>query len=148
MKDKNQTKFISKEEALKNRKYYILDASEKILGRFACEVAKILRGKHKTDFTPNTDTGDAVIIINAEKIQVTGMKAARKVYREYTGWIGGLKEISYRDMLEKKPENIILRAVKKMMPKTKLARHQIKKLKIFVGEKHNLEAQKPIPVNI
>jgi large subunit ribosomal protein L13 len=148
MNHKNQTKFVSKEEALKNRKHYLFDASGKTLGRFASEIAKVLRGKHKCDFTPNTDTGDGVIVINAGKIVVTGMKEARKVYKSYTGWIGGLKEVPYREMKEKKPENIILHAVKGMMPKTKLGKHQIKKLRIFAKDTHNLEAQKPIIVNI
>lgn len=144
-----KTKFIKKEETIKDRKYFLFDATGKVLGRFACEISKILRGKHKPTYTPNVDTGDGVIVINAEKIRVTGTKEARKVYRHYTGWIGGLREIPYRDMLRKKPEEIIFRAVKGMMPKkSKLACQQIKKLRIFKGPNHNMQAQKPIEINI
>ena len=102
-KTQNQTKFVSKEEALKNRKCYLLDANGKTLGRFASEISKILRGKHKPDYTPNIDTGDAVIIINAEKMKVTGSKSARKVYRRHTGFLGGLRETPYRVMLKRNP---------------------------------------------
>ncbi len=125
------TRFVSKEEAEKNRKTYVLDASGKILGRFASEVAKILRGKHKADFTPNIDTGDKVIVINADKIAVTGAKEAQKIYYRYTGYIGGQKKTRYRDALKK---NIVLHAIKGMMPKTKLARKQMKKLEIFPSD--------------
>ena len=148
MKFDDKTKFISKEEAQKNKRHFLLDAKGKVLGRFASEIAKILRGKHKADFTPNIDTGDGVIVINADKIQVSGAKEAQKTYIHHTGWIGGLKEISYEDMKRKKPEYIIFHAVKGMMPKTKLAKAQIKNLKVFVNDKHNMDAQKPIVVNI
>lgn len=145
----NKTKFIRKEDALKARKCYLFDATDKTLGRFASEIAKILRGKHKPTYTPNVDTGDAVIVINAEKIKVTGNKVARKVYRRHTGWLGGLRETPYREMLKNKPEHIIKHAVKGMLPtKTPLARAQLKKLHIFKGDKHNMQAQKPIAVNI
>lgn len=145
----NKTKFVKKEEAIKNRKYYLLDATGKTLGRFASEISKILRGKHKPDYTPNVDTGDGIIIINAEKIKVTGSKPARKVYRRHTGFLGGLRETPYRVMLKKKPEYIIYHAVKGMMQtKSKLARHQLKKLHIFIGSEHNMQAQRPIAVNI
>jgi len=145
----NKTKFIKKAEALKDRKFYLFDATGKTLGRFASEIAKILRGKHKPSYTPNVDTGDGVIVINVEKIKVTGSKEARKVYRKHTGWLGGLKETPYREMLKKKPEHILMHAVKGMLPtKTPLARAQLKKLHIFVGEKHDMQAQKPIAVNI
>jgi len=146
---KNITKFISKEDALKERKCYLFDATGKTLGRFASEIAKILRGKHKPSYTPNTDTGDAVIVINAEKIKVTGSKAARKVYTKHTGWLGGLRVTPYRVMLRKNPEHILKHAVRGMLPvKKPLARAQLKKLHIFIGEKHNMQAQKPIAVNI
>lgn len=148
-KNQNKTKFVTKEEALKNRKCYLFDASGKTLGRFASEISKILRGKHKPDYTPNVDTGDVVIIINAEKIKVTGSKEARKVYRRHTGFIGGLRETPYRVMLKKKPEYIIFHAVKGMMQtKSKLARQQLKKLHIFIGSEHNMQAQQPMVVNI
>lgn len=128
--------------------WFLLDAEGKTLGRLATEVANILRGKHKPTFTPNVDTGDGVVIINAEKIAVTGAKEANKVYRHYTGHIGGLREVPYRMMKERKPTRILEHAVKGMMPKTKLGRAQIKKLRIFAGTKHNLLAQQPIAVEI
>jgi len=144
-----KTKFIKKDQALIDRKYYIFDASGKTLGRFASQITKVLIGKHKPSYTPNVDTGDGVIVINAEKIKVTGSKEARKVYKHYTGWIGGLKETSYRDMLKKNPEGLIFTTVKGMMPtKSKLGRQQLKKLRVFKGPDHNLQAQKPIAINI
>ncbi len=138
----------TKEEAQANRRWFLLDAEGKTLGRFAAEVAKILRGKHKVDFTPHIDTGDGVIIINAEKIQVTGAKEAQKIYRYYTGSMSGLREIPYRVMMERKPEYILRHAVKGMLPKSRLARQQIKKLRIFIGAEHNLEAQQPTSVTV
>jgi len=144
----NKTKFISKEKARKERKFYLFDATGKTLGRLSTEISKILRGKHKPTYTPNVDTGDSVIVVNAEKIKVTGTKEARKVYRHYTGWIGGMRETPYREMLQKKPEHIIMRAVKGMMPvKSKLGRQQLKKLRVFKGSEHNMEAQQPIEIN-
>lgn len=131
-----------------NRNWIILDAEGKTLGRFASEVARLLRGKHKPTFTPHTDAGDGVIVINAEKIAVTGNKEAQIVYRYHTGFVGGLREIPYRVMLERKPEHIIESAVKGMMPKTKQGNAQLKRLRIFAGETHNLEAQKPVKANI
>ncbi len=148
IKQKNKTILIAKEEALPARKWFILDASGKTLGRFATEVAKVLRGKHKTDFTPHIDTGDGVIVINAAKIKVTGAKAAQKLYRYYTGSMSGLREIPYRVMQARKPEYIIFHAVKGMMPKTRLGEAQLKKLRVCADDKHNMEAQTPIPVNI
>lgn len=143
----NTTKFIKKDQALKERKFILFDANGKTLGRFASEITKVLRGKHKPTFTPNVDTGDGVIIINAEKIKVTGTKEARKVYRHYTGWIGGLREVPYREMLRRNPENILYRAIKGMMPtQSKLGRQQLKKLRIFKGPNHNLQAQQPIEI--
>jgi large subunit ribosomal protein L13 len=145
---KHKTLLIKKEQAHTLRKWYLFDATGKTLGRFASEIAKVLRGKHKVDYTPNVDTGDGVIVINADKINVSGMKEARKVYRYHTGWIGGLREIPYRVMMEKKPEYIMMHAVRKMVPRTKLGKHQMKKLRIFKNEKHGMEAQKPIPIEV
>ena len=136
------------EEAQANRQWFLLDAKGKTLGRFAAEVATILRGKHKTDFTPHIDTGDGVIIINADKIQVSGAKEAQKLYRYYTGSMSGLREVPYRVMMQRKPDYILHHAVKGMMPKSRLARQQLKKLRIFSGEEHNLQAQKPISVPV
>ena len=144
----NKTYFLKKED-IKERKWYVFDASGKILGRFASQISKVLRGKHKPDFTPHIDSGDGVIIINAEKIKVTGFKEARKEYTHYTGWIGGLKRISYRKLQEKYPERILLKAIKGMMPtKSKLTRAQLKRLRIVKGEDHNMIAQNPKVVNI
>lgn len=143
---KDRTILLSKEEAKANSGWILLDASGKTLGRFASEVAKILRGKHKTSFTPHVDCGDGVIIVNAEKIVVSGDKEAQKLYRHYTGHIGGLREIPYRVMKERKPTYIVQRAVQGMMPKTKLGKTQLKRLRIFAGENHEHEAQKPVAV--
>ena len=128
--------------------WFILDAAGKTLGRFASEITKILRGKHKPDFTTFADGGDGVIVINADKIQVTGTKEAKKVYRYYTGSMSGLREVPYRTMKARKPDYIIEHAVKGMMPKTRLANAQLKRLRIFSGEQHSMDAQKPIQANI
>ena len=129
-------------------KWFILDANGKTLGRFAAEIAKILRGRHRPTFTPHADTGDGVIVLNTNKICVTGSKEAQKIYRHYTGYVGGLKEIPYRVMRDKKPSYIIEHAVKGMMPKNKLSNAQLKRLRCFVGEEHDMEAQQPIKANI
>ncbi|KPK33182.1 MAG: 50S ribosomal protein L13 [Chlamydiae bacterium SM23_39] len=143
-----KTLFVNKEKALKEKKWFILDAEGKILGRFASEIAKILRGKHKTDFTPNIDDGDGVIVINAEKIKVTGNKENKKIYIHYTGYVGGQIKTEYKKMKNKYPERIISRAVKGMMPKNRLTEKQMKKLRVFKGEKHNMEAQNPEIINL
>lgn len=148
MNHKHNTPSLTREEALATRKWYLFDATGKTLGRFASEIAKVLRGKHRPDFTPNVDCGDGVVIINAEKINVTGMKEARKVYRKYTGYIGGLRETPYSTMLARNPEYILNHAIKGMMPKTRLGGQQLKKLRIFKGDQHDCQAQKPIPVTI
>lgn len=128
--------------------WFILDATGKTLGRFAAEIAKILRGKHKPTFTAYSDAGDGVIVLNAEKIRVTGKKEAQKEYISYTGYMGGLRRTPYNVMKARKPTYIIEHAVKGMMPHSRLARAQTKRLRVFVGEKHNLDAQKPIVANI
>ena len=109
MNHKLKTQFLTKQQALDSKKWFLLDASGKTLGRFAAEVAKVLTGKHRTDYTPYIDTGDGVVIINAEKIKVTGMKHARKIYRSYTGFMGGLREVPYDTMLARKPTHIVWR---------------------------------------
>src|SRR5260221_5780323 len=116
MNHKQKTPLLTKQEALSSRKWYLFDASGKTLGRFAAEIAKVLRGKHRPDFTPHVDCGDGVIIINAEKIEVTGMKEARKIYRKYTGFVGGMREVPYKTMIARKPEYILEHAIKGMMP--------------------------------
>lgn len=128
--------------------WFVLDATGKTLGRLASEITKILRGKHKPTFTAYMDCGDGVIVVNAEKIEVTGSKEAQKIYRYYTGSMSGLREIPYRVMKARKPTYIIEHAIKGMMPKTRLARAQIKKLRVFAGPEHDLSAQQPIQVNI
>jgi large subunit ribosomal protein L13 len=148
MKKKNSTVFLTKEEAVSVRKWFLLDASGKTLGRFAAEVTKILRGKHKTHFTPHIDTGDGVVIINAQKIIVTGAKEAQKIYRYHTGAMSGMREVSYRTMLGRKPDYILWHAIKGMMPKTRLSEAQMKKLRIYASDEHDMQAQAPIPVNI
>jgi large subunit ribosomal protein L13 len=148
LKKNNKTLLLTKEQALADRKWFLFDVSGKTLGRLASEIAKILCGKHKVNYTPHVDTGDGVVIINAGKIVVTGAKEAQKVYRYYTGMVGGQREIPYRVMKDRKPEYIIRHAVKGMMPKTRLGEAQMKKLRIFAGETHDLAAQKPVIVNI
>ena len=148
MNHKQKTPLLTKKEAIESRKWFLFDATGKTLGRFAAEVAKILRGKHRPDFTPSIDCGDGVVIINAEKIAVTGMKKARKIYRSYTGHIGGLRESPLETLLARKPEYVLMHAIKGMMPKTRLGGQQVTKLRIFNGTEHDMDAKKPIPVNI
>jgi large subunit ribosomal protein L13 len=148
MNHKQKTPLLTKVEAVDSRRWYLFDASGKTLGRFAAEVAKILRGKHRPDFTPYVDCGDGVVIINADKVKVTGMKHARKIYRKYTGHIGGMRETPYNTMIARNPEYVLMHAIKGMMPKTRLGGQQVKKLRIFKGSEHDMQAQKPIAVNI
>lgn len=129
------------------RQWFVFDAEGKILGRFASEIAKILRGKHKATYTTHEDAGDGVIVINAEKIKVTGNKEGQKIYRHHTGAMSGMRETDFRTMRAKKPEYIIEKAVQGMVPRSRLGRQQIKKLKVFAGPEHNLQAQQPILVN-
>jgi large subunit ribosomal protein L13 len=125
------------------RKWYIIDATGKTLGRLSTEIASILRGKRKPIYTPHVDTGDHVIIINAENIVLTGKKLEQKYYKYHTGYAGGLKEVRYDKLMEKNPEKIIMLAVKGMLPKNSLGRQMFKKLKVYRGSEHNHEAQKP-----
>lgn len=134
--------FIAKPHEVE-KKWYIIDAEGKTLGRLATEVASILRGKRKPIYTPHVDTGDYVIIINAEKVEVTGKKRKDKIYKRHTGYPGGLKEITFEKLQEKKPEEIIRHAVKGMMPKGRLGRQMYKKLRVFAGPAHSHTAQKP-----
>ena len=125
------------------RKWYIIDAANKPLGRVATEAAKLLRGKHKPTYTPNMDVGDHVIILNCEKVILTGKKLDQKIYRHHSGYIGGMKETSARDMLANKPERAMMLAVKGMLPHTRLGRQMIKKVRIYAGSEHENMAQKP-----
>ena len=125
------------------RKWYVVDATGMTLGRLASEVAKILRGKNKPVFTPHEDTGDYVIITNAEHIKVTGKKLDQKVYYHHSDYVGGMKETTLREMLNKKPEKVIELAVKGMLPKGPLGRQMMTKLHVYAGSEHNHQAQKP-----
>ena len=133
MNHNQKTICLTKKQSTDSRKWFELDASGKTLGRFASEVAKILTGKHRCDYTTYVDTGDGVVILNADQIKVTGMKHARKVYRRYTGYMSGLREVSYETMLAKKPTHILWHAISGMMPKTRLGKQQLKKLRIYAG---------------
>ena len=126
-----------------DRKWYVVDAEGKTLGRLASEVAKVLRGKNKPEYTPHVDTGDYVIVVNAEKIHVTGKKLDQKIYYHHTGYVGGLKETKYRKLLAEKPEFAIRRAVVGMLPKGPLGRQMAKKLKVYSGPDHEHAAQQP-----
>lgn len=130
-----------------NAKWYLVDASHEVLGRMAARVARILMGKNKPIYTPHADTGDFVVVINAADVQVTGRKAADKVYHHHTGWHGGLKSVSYSMMRTKHPTNIVREAVRRMLPKTTLGRHMLSKLKVFAGKEHEHHAQKPEPLS-
>ncbi|MCB1114149.1 MAG: 50S ribosomal protein L13 [Chlamydiia bacterium] len=141
-----KTKLTNKSEV--NRTWFLFDAKGKNLGRLSAEIAKVLRGKHKPDFTSNIDTGDGVIVINAEHVEVTGAKEAQKVYRYHTGYMSGLREIPYSVMKDRKPEYIIERAVKGMMPKTRLGEAQYKHLRVYRGKDYKEAAQNPVAVNI
>ena len=125
------------------KKWYIIDAANKPLGRVATEAAKLLRGKHKPTFTPNIDTGDNVIIINCKDVILTGNKLNSKIYRHHSGYIGGMKEVTASVMLEKNPEKAMLLAVKGMLPHNSLGRKMATKLRVFADSEHNLQAQKP-----
>lgn len=134
--------FMAKVEEIK-RKWYVVDAEGKPLGRLASEVAKVLRGKNKPIFTPYVDTGDHVIVVNAGKVVLTGDKLDKKIYRHYSGYPGGMKEIKYRRLMETMPERVIELAVKGMLPKNSLGRAMFRKLKVYKGVEHEHQAQKP-----
>lgn len=143
-----RTTYASKEEILQDRKWYLVDATGKTLGRLATQIATILRGKHKPYWAPHQDCGDFVVVINAEKIRVTGNKAEQKYYFRHSYYPGGGKYIPFREMLEKHPERIIEKAVWGMLPKNALGRKMFKKLKVYAGEKHPHEAQQPQPLEV
>lgn len=130
------------------RKWYVVDAEGKTLGRMASAVAAVLRGKNKPTYTPHVDCGDYVIIINADKVAVTGKKRQEKIYKRHTGYPGGLKELTFEQMMEKHPEEVVRHAVKGMMPNGKLGRKMFKKLKVYAGPEHNHAAQKPEVLDI
>lgn len=130
------------------RDWYIVDAAEKTLGRLAVIIATRLRGKHKAEYTPHVDTGDYIVVVNADKIRVTGNKAKGKIYHSHTGYPGGLKSISFEKLMEKAPERAIQNAVKGMLPKGPLGRAMFKKMKVYAGEQHPHAAQQPQDLNI
>jgi ribosomal protein L13, bacterial type len=134
--------FIAKPHEVE-RKWYVIDAENKTLGRLASEVAAILRGKKKPTYTPHVDCGDYVIVINAEKVAVTGKKRKEKIYKRHTGYPGGLREMTFEQLMEKHPTEIVRHAVKGMMPNGKLGRQMYKKLKVYAGPEHGHDAQKP-----
>lgn len=145
-KKETTTTFLRKED--RKQKWYLFDATGKTLGRLCSEIAKVLCGKHRPSYTPHVDTGDGVIVIHADKVAVSGQKEGQKIYRYYTGHIGGLREVPYRQMRDRKPEHMIERGVQGMMPKSRLGKQQLRKLRVFKGSEHPFEAQKPIYVEI
>lgn len=130
------------------RKWYVVDAERKTLGRLASEVANVLRGKNKPIYTPHIDTGDYVIVVNAEKIKVTGKKLEQKIYYHHSEYVGGMKETTLKEMMNKKPEFVITHAVKGMLPKGPLGRQMLKKLHVYAGPEHKHAAQKPEALDI
>ena len=128
------------------RRWFVVDAQGKVLGRLASRIAMVLRGKNKPQFTPHMDTGDFVVVVNADQVRLTGRKLDQKVYYRHSGYMGGLKETPVRHLLKKKPEEILRHAVRGMLPKNSLGRHQLKKLKIYTGAEHPHEAQQPVPL--
>ena len=139
--------YTAKKEDIK-RQWYLVDAKDKVLGRLATKVALTLKGKHKPIFTPHLDTGDGVIVINASKIRVTGRKLKEKVYRRYSGYPGGLREVTLETLLAKKPQTVIQLAVRRMLPGGPLGRDILKKLKVYAGDLHPHKAQNPITLEI
>jgi large subunit ribosomal protein L13 len=131
-----------------SRDWFVVDASGKTLGRLAAEVAHRLRGKHKAEYTPHVDTGDYIVVINAEKVRVTGAKATDKMYHHHTGYPGGIRSISFEKLIDKAPERVIQRAVKGMLPRNPLGRAMFSKLKVYAGAEHPHAAQQPQPLNI
>ncbi len=139
--------FSAKKEEVE-RKWYVIDAEDKVLGRLASQVASILRGKHKPIFTPHVDTGDHVVIINADKVRLTGRKWQQKKYYRHSGYPGGIKEIVAEKLLKEKPERIIEYAVWGMLPHNRLGRKMMRKLKVYAGPEHPHQAQKPEPLEV
>ncbi|GAC29148.1 MAG: large subunit ribosomal protein L13 [Bermanella sp.] len=139
--------FVAKPESVE-RDWYVVDAADKTLGRFAAEIALRLRGKHKPEYTPHVDTGDYIVVVNAEKITVTGNKAKGKIYYSHSGYPGGLKEATFEQLIQKKPEMVIEKAVKGMLPKGPLGRAMFRKMKVFAGPEHTHAAQQPQSLDI
>jgi large subunit ribosomal protein L13 len=141
VKQEKLTRFIKTEDA--NHKWFVVDATDKVLGRLAVKVASVIRGKHKPIFTPNMDTGDFVIVVNADKIRMTGKRELQKTYFTHSGYPGGVKVKSFSELKQKHPEQIVQNAVKGMLPKNRLGKRLIKKLKVYAGDSHPHKAQNP-----
>ncbi len=139
--------FSAKAEEV-TRDWFVVDAADKTLGRLASEIAHRLRGKHKAEYTPHVDTGDYIVVVNAEKVRVTGAKTTDKIYHHHTGYPGGLKSISFEKLIDKAPERVIQSAVKGMLPRNSLGRTMFKKLKVYAGSEHPHTAQQPQALNI
>ena len=139
--------FSAKPDSVK-RDWFLVDADGKTLGRLATEIAHRLRGKHKAEYTPHVDTGDYIVVVNAEKVQVTGNKAKDKIYYHHTGYVGNLKSISFEKLIDKAPERAIQDAVKGMLPRNPLGRTMFRKLKVYAGAEHPHTAQQPQPLNL
>ena len=142
------TKTFSAKPAEVKREWFVIDAEGKTLGRMATEIARRLRGKHKPEYTPHVDTGDYIVVINAEKVRVSGRKETDKIYYHHTGFVGGIKAITFDKLLQKAPERIIEKAVKGMLPKNSLGRAMYRKLKVYAGSDHKHTAQQPTPLDI
>ena len=143
-----KTTYISEEELRNDRKWFVVDASDKVLGRLATQVAVLLRGKHKTYYAPHQDTGDFVVVLNAEKVRLTGTKSEYKSYFSHSQYPGGGKTVSFKRMIERHPDRVIKHAVKGMLPKNALGRKIMKKLKVYAGDKHPHAAQQPVEFKI
>ncbi len=141
-------KTFSAKPAEVRRDWYVVDATGKTLGRLSTEIARRLRGKHKPEYTPHVDTGDYIVVVNAEKIRVTGNKLKDKMYHRYTGYIGNLKSMPLETLLKEAPERVLKYAVKGMLPRNPLGRKMLTKLRVFAGPDHNHEAQQPLPLEI
>ena len=141
-------KTISAKPETVKRDWYIVDATDKTLGRLSTEIARRLRGKHKTEFTPHVDTGDYIVVVNAGKVRVTGNKAQNKMYYRHTGFPGGLKEMSFQKLIDRKPESVIELAVKGMLPRNPLGRAMLRKLKVYSAAEHPHAAQQPIELKL
>ena len=139
---------MTREESLAQRRWYVVDAEDKVLGRMATEIARVLRGKHKPSFSPHVDAGDFVIVVNAKRVRLTGAKESDKRYYRHTGYPGGLRSASLSEMREKKPESVVRLAVKGMLPKNRLGRGQLNKLKVYGGPEHPHQAQSPETLEI
>lgn len=139
--------YLPKENEIQ-RQWYVVDVEGMVLGRAASQIASILRGKHKPEFTPNMDLGDFIIVLNADKVVLTGKKLTQKTYNYHTGYPGGRREIPYNKLMEKKPEFLFYEAVRRMLPSGPLAKRQIKKLKIYRGSEHNHSAQSPVELKL